>query len=116
MYVTIHTDSRHLSSFIDVNNRRTCFTSHRQRCHLEKASPLIVPCEGHEARFLHCSHRESNPDSRVVVHYTTAAPRQLHIHPGHLQKSTILSSLSSMVAITSLAWRLSACRNDNNEL
>ena len=27
-----------------------CFTSHRQRCYLETAPPLTVPCEGREAR------------------------------------------------------------------
>ena len=37
------------------------FTSHRQRGHLETAPPFTVPCEGREARFLHRSHRESNP-------------------------------------------------------
>ena len=30
-----------------------CFTSHRQRGHLEMAPPFTVPCEGREARFLH---------------------------------------------------------------
>ena len=30
-----------------------CLTSHRERGHLEKAPPFTVPCEGHEARFLH---------------------------------------------------------------
>ena len=38
-----------------------CFTSHGQRGHLEMAPPFAVPCEGCEARFLHRSHRESNP-------------------------------------------------------
>ena len=47
-----------------------CFKSHRQRGHLETASPFTVPCEGLEARFLHRSHRELNP---VAVHYTTPA-------------------------------------------
>ena len=28
-----------------------CFTSHRQRGHLETAPPFTVPCEGREARF-----------------------------------------------------------------
>ena len=28
-----------------------CFTSHRQRGHLETAPQFTVPCEGHEARF-----------------------------------------------------------------
>ena len=27
-----------------------CFTSHRQRGHLETAPPFTVPCEGREAR------------------------------------------------------------------
>ena len=38
-----------------------CLTSHRQRGHLETAPPFTVPCEGCEAWFLHCSHRELNP-------------------------------------------------------
>ena len=38
-----------------------CFTSLQQRGHLESAPPFTVPCEGREARFLHGSHRESNP-------------------------------------------------------
>ena len=38
-----------------------CFTSHRQRDHLETAHPFTVPCEEREARFLHRSHRELNP-------------------------------------------------------
>ena len=29
-----------------------CFTSHRQRGHLETAPPFIVPCEEREAWFL----------------------------------------------------------------
>ena len=54
-----------------------CFTSHQQQGHLETAPPFTVPCEGHEARFLHRSHWESNPSRRVAVHYTTATPCQL---------------------------------------
>ena len=38
-----------------------CLTSHRQRGHLEKATPFTVPCEGREARLIHRSHRELNP-------------------------------------------------------
>ena len=38
-----------------------CFTSNRQRGHLETAPPFTVPCEGLDARFLHRSKRESNP-------------------------------------------------------
>ena len=28
-----------------------CFTSHRQRGHLETVPPFTVPCEGREPRF-----------------------------------------------------------------
>ena len=38
-----------------------CFTSHRQRGHLETAPPFTVPCGGCEARFLHRLNRETNP-------------------------------------------------------
>ena len=37
-----------------------CFTSHRQRGHLETSPPLTVPCKGREARFLQRTHQESN--------------------------------------------------------
>ena len=37
-----------------------CFTSHRQRGHLETAPLFTVPCEGRGVRFLHRFHRESN--------------------------------------------------------
>ena len=40
-----------------------CFTSHRQRSHLETAPPFTVPCKGREAQFLHRPHRELNPES-----------------------------------------------------
>ena len=53
-----------------------CFMSLRQRGHLETAPPFTVPCEGHEARFLHRSHRESNPGlSRdSPLHYRCTTP------------------------------------------
>ena len=53
-----------------------CFTSHRQRGHLETTTPFTVSCEGHEALFLHRSHRESNPGpSRgSQLHYRCATP------------------------------------------
>ena len=35
--------------------------SHRQHGHLETVPPFTVPCEGHEARLIHRTHRESNP-------------------------------------------------------
>ena len=53
-----------------------CFTSHRQRGHLETAPPFTVLCEAREARFLHRSHWESNPGpSRgSQLHYRCATP------------------------------------------
>ena len=53
-----------------------CLTSHLQRGHLETAPPFTVPCKGREARFLHRSHRESNPGpSRgCPLHYRFATP------------------------------------------
>ena len=48
-----------------------CFSSHRQRGHLETAPPFTVPCEGHEAWFSHRPHRESNPGALLgsPLHY-----------------------------------------------
>ena len=37
--------------------------------------PFTIPCEGCEARFLHRSHRESNPG--CPIHYLCATPAQL---------------------------------------
>ena len=53
-----------------------CFTSHRQRGHLETAPPFTVPCAGREARLLHRSHRESNPGPYrgSPLHYRCATP------------------------------------------
>ena len=45
-----------------------CLTSHRQQGHLKTAFPFTVPCEGHEARFLHHSHRELNRGPSRVQH------------------------------------------------
>ena len=53
-----------------------CFTSYRQRGHLEMAPQFTVPCKGREARFLLYFHWESNPGCGVAVHYTAAAPRK----------------------------------------
>ena len=63
-------------SVLLMNDCWLCFTSNRQRGHLEKASLFTVPCEGREARFLHLSHRESNPGpSRgSPLHYRCATP------------------------------------------
>ena len=53
-----------------------CFMCHRQRGHLETAPPFTVPCKGREARFLHCSHQETNPaPSRgSPLHYRCTTP------------------------------------------
>ena len=53
---------------------RWCFTSLQQRGHLETAPPFTVPCEGREARWIHRSHRESNPGSSrgSPLHYCCA--------------------------------------------
>ena len=56
-----------------------CFTSHRQRVHLETAPPLTVPCEGSEARFYTIPSGNRTPGRRMAAHYTTTALRQLHI-------------------------------------
>ena len=58
-----------------------CFTSHRQRGHLETAPPFTVPCKGREARFLHPSHWELNPrPSRgSPLHYHCAMPAPLYV-------------------------------------
>ena len=55
-----------------------CFTSHRQRGHLETVPPFTVHCEGREARFYTVPTGNRTPGRRVAVHNTTAAPRKLH--------------------------------------
>ena len=67
-----------------------CFTSNQQRGHLEMAPPFTVPCEGREARFLHRSHRESNPrQSRgSPLHCRCSAPA-----PQHSGNHRILNSI-----------------------
>ena len=55
------------------------FTSHRQRGHLETATPFIDSCEGCEAWFLHLPHQESNPgllrgSPLVALHNPCATP------------------------------------------
>ena len=42
--------SIYLADICLSNSVCLCFTSHRQRGHLEKAPPFTVPCEGREAR------------------------------------------------------------------
>ena len=49
---------------VEATNKQVAwlrFASHRQGGHLEMTPPFTVPYEGREARFLHRSHRESNP-------------------------------------------------------
>ena len=59
-----------------------CFTSHRQRGHLETAPPFTVPCKGLEAPVLHRSHRELNPGSSrgSPLHYRCAMPAPCQVH------------------------------------
>ena len=56
-----------------------CLTSHRQRGHLETATPFTVPCEGREAR----SDRELNPGpshgSPLRYRCVTQAPH-IYVH------------------------------------
>ena len=65
-----------LSAVHDILVGWLCFTSHRQRGHLETAPPFTVPCEGHKALFLHRSHRESNlwQSRDSPLHYRCATP------------------------------------------
>ena len=49
-----------------------CFTSHRQRGHLETAPQFTVPCEGREARFLHRSQGKIEP--RAVAWQSITPP------------------------------------------
>ena len=54
-----------------------CFTSHRQRGHLEMAPPFTDPCEGHKARFLHRTNGKRTSDRHMAIKYSTAALSQL---------------------------------------
>ena len=60
-----------------------CFTSHRQRGHLEMAPPFTDPCEGHKARFLHRSQRETNlgqsHGSQLLYRCAKPAPQPLYV-------------------------------------
>ena len=69
--------------YIFLNQRRKlvgwlCFTSHRQRDHLEMAPPFTVPCEGCKARLYTVPTGNRTLARRVAVQYTTAAPCQFH--------------------------------------
>ena len=48
------------------------------RWYLETIPRFTVPCEGNESRFYTVPTGNRPPCCRVVVHYTTAASRQLH--------------------------------------
>ena len=84
-----------------------CFASTRQRDHLETASPFTVPCEGRGARFLHRSHRESNPGpSRgSPLLYRCATPA-----PGNWGK-TIVHSFDANIYYVNLGYYLHQCTN-----
>ena len=53
----------HLAYTCDISNTFVCvcLTTHRQQGHLETAPPFTVPCEGHDAQWIHRPDRESNP-------------------------------------------------------
>ena len=75
-----------------------CFTSHRQRGHLETAPLFIVPSKGREARLLHCFHRESNPRPSCgsLLHYrctTEASQYGTLIYFNEINVLTISGSL-----------------------
>ena len=44
-----------------------------------RSPPFTVPCKGREARFYTVPTGYRTPGRRVAVHYTTAAPRKLHL-------------------------------------
>ena len=78
-----------------------CFTSHRQRGHLEMAPPFTVPCKGHGAQFLHRSHQELNPGpSRgSPLHYlcTTQAPLIISHDPIIIHEKPLYKYKNSIV-------------------
>ena len=57
-----------------------CFTSHRQRGHLETAPHLLSLVK--DAKLVKYTVPTGNrtPGHRMAVHYTTAAPRKLLSH------------------------------------
>ena len=55
-----------------------CFTSHRQRGHLERHPHLLSLAKDVKLGFCIDPTGNRTPGHRVTVHYTTAAPRQLH--------------------------------------
>ena len=73
-----------------------CFTSHRQRGHLETAPAFTVPCEGRESGFLHRSHRGSNPGpSRgSPLHYRCTTPAY--------SRSVLFVCINARVCLTSM--------------
>ena len=78
-----------------------CYKSHRHRGHLETAPQFTVPYEVREGRFLHRSHRESNPGRRVAVHYITAVPRQLQREQEEVFSVLISLQLNSFLFLKS---------------
>ena len=71
-----------------------CFTSHRQRGHLETAPPFGVPCEEREDRFLHRPHRESNSGSLhdSPLHNRCATPAPLPNIGGYSSVPDVIAS------------------------
>ena len=69
--------------FLDVG--WLCFTSHRQRGHLETVPPFTVPIE--KLVFHTIPTGNGTPGRRVAIHYTTVAPRQLPLKQPKLHNS-----------------------------
>ena len=61
-----------------------CFMSHRQRGHLETAPHLLSLPKDVKLGFYTVPTGNRTPGRCVAVHYTTAAPRQLHSRGGRL--------------------------------
>ena len=57
-----------------------CLPSHRERAHLETAYPFTLPCKIVKLGFYTIPIGNRTIGHHVAVHYTTAAPRQLHIY------------------------------------
>ena len=70
MYISLN--AHHVYLFVCL-----CFTSHRQRDHLETAPPFAK-----DVKLGKYTVQTGNrtPGRRMAVHYTTAAPRKLHSH------------------------------------
>ena len=62
VYVLVHFNIhlKEVSAYLMIKSW-LCLASHRQQGYFGTTPPFTVPCEGHEAKFLHCSHWVLNP-------------------------------------------------------